>query len=242
MSKETSGENKFIRRWVNDNIIDDVDDNIKIAQLAIRKLNENFSAGFGSPETVLAFYGVTYESIMEVLKEKREKKSSYNINIAGRFEIGYTDSEENEDMEKMGSFVPYIFDKNSNKKTNKNIDEKKSLEACIEWSSQNLKENPDVIKEISTVALKNLKDKVDLHFGHNEIIIPLFVNIHECLISYLKLKQIENNEYETYINFASCFDVFIRMNEEKEQTVEYCPTITMKLETKSDAMATAKHE
>lgn len=242
MSKENSGESKLIKRWVTDNIVDDIEDNIKIAQLAIRKLNDNFSVGFGSPETVLAFYGVVYDSIIEVLKEKREKKSSYNINIAGRFEIGYTDSEENEDQEKMGSFVPYVFDLNSNKVTNKNVEDKKSLEACIEWSSQNLKENPEVIKEISTKALTNLKDRIDLHLGHYEIIIPLFVNIHECMISYLKLKQAEADEYETYINFASCFDVFVRRNEEKEQNIEYCPTITMKLETKSDAVATAKHE
>lgn len=240
MAKESN--NPKIQRWVDDNLVDDKEDNFMIAQIAMRELSKNFRMAFTSPETVLAAYATIYDSIVEVLIDQRENHSSFDIDIAGRFEIGYSDADQDVDMEKMGSFVPHIFDLNSGKKTYEDKENKKSLELCIEWMSQNVTKNTDIIKKISTVAFKNLKDRIGLHFGQEECCIPVFVNIHECMISYLKLKQEENGEYETTINFASCFDVIVRMTEDKEQIVEYCPSIAMKLTTKSDAVATAKHE
>ena len=239
MSKE---KNLLIQKWAEENLRDDIEDNNTVAGIAIREISNKFRMVFGSENTVLAFYATVYNSIMEVLLSKREKKSEYDINIADRFVIGYSDAEENDDAEKMGSFVPHIFDLNSGKKSYDNAESKTTLEACVEWSSKNINECRDIISDISSVALKNLKDEIGLNFGHDEIPIPLFVTIHECLVSYMKLKQKDSGEYEEFINFASCFDIYCRMNEEKEQMIEYSPTVTMKLMTKSDSIATSKHE
>lgn len=239
MAKE---KNELIQRWADENLRDDIEDNNIVASMAMREISKKFRMVFGSENTVLAFYATVYNSIMEVLLSKREKKSEYDINIADRFVIGYSDAEENDDVEKMGSFVPHIFDLNSSKKSYDSEETKTTLEACVEWCSRNVNECREVINDISSVALKKLKDDIGLNFDHNEIPIPLFVTIHECLVSYMKLKQKDSGNYEEFINFASCFDIYVRLNEEKDQVIEYSPTVTMKLETKSDSIATAKHE
>lgn len=240
--KNGTVSNKLVQRWIDENIVDDVEDNYIIARLASEVIKKKFSSQFKSEELVLAFYGVVFESIMEVLLEKRNEYNSYNINIADRFEVGYTDADENEDMEKMGSFVPYIYDKKCGKKTYDNVEARPTIEVCTNWLSQNNIDNIEIIKKISTVAVKNLDREINLQLSHWETVIPFFIMIHESMISYLELKQTESGEYEIFINFASCFDVFVRLNEDKEVTIEYCPTITSKLETKSDAIATSKHE
>ena len=142
MSQESN--NSKIQTWVDEYIRDDREDNFMIAQIAIEELSKNLKLGFTSPETVLATYGVIYDSIVEVLVSQREKHSSFDINIAGRFEIGYSDADGDADMEKMGSFVPHIFDLDSGKKTYEDNENKKSVELCIEWLSQNVTKNPTI--------------------------------------------------------------------------------------------------
>lgn len=234
--------NEKIDRWISENVKDDIEDCYEIAKLAYREIKERYNTMFTTNEMTLSFYGVVFQSIMEVLLSKRKDYAEFDINIADRFVVGYSDLGDDEDMEKAGSFVPHIFDLDSGKKTYEDYEGTSTLQACIEWSSQNLTANPEVIKEISTRAVKNLHEILNISLSSETVIIPFFVAIHESLIQYMMLKQRDLGEYETMINFIGCFNIIIRMNEEKEQSIEYAPNVSAKLETKSDNIATSKFE
>ena len=240
--KKKGRSTRLVMDWINDNIIDDVEENYQIALLSIENIGKKFNALFKDPELLLAFYGLTFESIMDVLIDHRKTHSSYCINMCDRFEIGYTDAEQDDDTEKMGSFVPYIYDCNSGKKTYDNTENQRTIEICVSWLSQNCIEQTDIIKTISTKAQEKLKEKIDFHVPRWEIIIPCFIIIHESMLGYLTLKQAESGEYRIMINFAGCYDVFVSLDENKDVVVEYCPTIKAKLDTKSDGIATSRYE
>lgn len=240
--EEGSVSNRLVKQWIDEHLVNDIEDNMNIAFLAIENIGKKFSAAFKEPELVLATYGVIFQSIVEVLAEKRQDNSSYSINICDRFEIGYTDNNDNEDMEKMGSFVPYIYDLKCGKKTYDNVEKLKTIEVCTSWLSQNNIDQTGVIKQISKVALKNLAEKIDFHLADWQLIIPFFIMIHESMIGYIKMKQAESGNYEEMIDFCGCIDVFARMTEDKDVEIEFCPQVSMKLDIKSDAVTTSKHE
>lgn len=232
----------LVNKWIEDNLVDDIEENYDIANLAIVNVAKKFSAHFKTPELVLAFYGKTFDTIMDVLNENRGKHSNFCINMCDRFEIGYTDAEHDEDAEKIGSFVPFIYDCSSGKKTYDNKENLRTLDVCTSWLSQNCIKQPEIIKTIGSRALKVLGDDICLYLAEQEIVIPIFIIIHESMIGYLTLKLAESDKRRIKINFAGCFDVNVSLDENNNTLIEYSPTIAAKLSTKSDSIATSKYE
>lgn len=223
-----------------DNLNEDVNENMEIGNLAIDAVYKKYKIKFSSPRLVLAYYNKVYGVIKETLLSKRAKNAEYKINVAGIVEIGYTDGDKNEDLEKMGSFVPYIMQLGESTGLDSEYGDD-SLEKCVQWNSKNVKEQKDIINKISVSAVKVCLDELDLTIGNPEIIIPVWVAIHESMVKLMKLKLTESKEFEIMINFAGCYDVYCRKTEDGTD-IEFSPNIEDKLDTKSDIKASSKYE
>ena len=236
MAKEKT-QNEKLEMYIKENLIDDVDLNLLIGDVAGKLAFDKFNIKFTSPELVLGFYGVAFNTIMEVLLSKRSDNSEYKINIADVIEIGYTNFGDDDESEKIGGFCPYIYNLDNKKKDYSEVDiTATSVDRCVQWNSKNIREQIELIKEISTLAVKNLHDEIAVPVGNNEVIFPLFILIHEQMISTLTLTMIDQNEQEMDFNFISCYDVKVRKEEDGKYTFGYKPNVTMKGSVKSDAI------
>ena len=238
MSKESSMTK--LDQFEADNLNEDVNENIEIANHAIDMVYRKYKIKFSSPRLVLGYYNKVYGVIKETLLSKRAKNSEYRINIANIVEIGYTDGDKNEELEKMGSFVPYIMELNGHTNNEEEPGEN-SLEKCVQWNSKNIKEQKKIINEISVNAVKVCSDELDLTIGNPEIIIPVWVTIHEAMVNVMKLKLIDSKSFEIMVNFAGAFDVYCRKTDNGSD-IEFSPMIEDKLDTKSDIKSSSKYE
>ena len=236
MAKEKT-KNEKLEMYIKENLIDDVELNLLIAEVSKKAAFEKFNIDFTCPELVLGFYGVVFNTIMEVLLSKRSDNSEYKINIADVIEIGYTNFGDDDESEKIGGFCPYIYNLDNKKKDYSEVDVMaSSIDRCVQWNSKNIREQSGLIKDVATLAVKNLHDEITVPIGNSEIIFPLFVLIHEQMVSTLTLTMIDENESEKEFNFISCYDVKVRKEEDGKYTFGYKPNVTMKGSVKSDAI------
>lgn len=236
MAKEET-KNEKLELYIKDNLIDDVELNMLIANVSMKAAKEKYNIGFTSPELVLGFYGVVFNTIMEALLSKRSDYSEYKINIADVFEIGYTNFGDDDESEKIGGFCPYIYNLDNKKKDYSETDiTSTSIDRCVQWNSKNIREQVKLIKDISVHAVKKLNDEINVPIGSNEVVFPLFVLIHEQMVSTLTLDMIDKQENEKEFNFISCYDVKVRKEENGTYTFGYKPNVTMKGSVKSDAI------
>lgn len=178
---------------------------------------------------------------MNKLKSLQKDYSDFQIKICDRLVIGYT-TNDNEEDEKNGNFMVSIKHLNCTKKNYDTADPTAtSRERTVQWNTNNIIEQPKLLREISIEAIERLK-KIDVTIGFEEAIIPIFVTTYEALIMYLKTKRKETDEFEFEINFMSCFYIGARESEDVDDTIYIRPNIAFKLEIKDDATATAKYE
>ena len=131
----------------------------------------------------------TFRAIIQQLLDRRATNATYNINIGNRINIGFSNSDNDED-EKNGNFCPYV--KDIPHYTVKDDDDIKldghSKEYIRNWNQENMIQNPEDTLTIANRALKSLK-AIDINLGSPELVFPLFVTIYESIISYLKIRR-----------------------------------------------------
>ena len=72
----------------------------------LRRPNDPF---FSYYKMTAMIFVETFKAIIEQLVERRNSNATYNINIANRINIGFSNSDNDED-EKNGNFCPYVKD------------------------------------------------------------------------------------------------------------------------------------
>lgn len=220
---------------------DDKDDVLTVCESASKVIWDRFRVQLKHPELVATIFGSTYYSILNHLLTFEKTKSEFEINLADRLLIGYS-TVENDDDEKQGNFQIYIRHLNSTKK-NDDIAEAgaDTDERAVVWQASNIKTQPNLVREISIEAKKDLEN-LDIYLSSENLVIPLFISIYEILIVYLTTKRREADEFEYSINFVSCFEIAARETEDDLDEIVITPNVTSKLTLKDDLKATAKHE
>lgn len=242
-----SDVNEKVEEWIHEYLIDDVDINLNIADTAREFVFNQFKVDFTDPETVIAFYATVYDSIVDVINKKREKNSSFALNFCNRFEIGYSDSDDTEN-EKQGSLAPYIIQLDA-PDDDLSIEKQdgKSGDLAVKWNAVNIKEDPDVIDQIMSVANKRLAT-LNLELQYMDLIPGMFAVIHTTAVKELKTIFEENykaddiDTYELRVNVFTSFDAFLQKKEDGTTFIQFKPSVSTKQGTKNDGIATAKHE
>lgn len=185
----------------------------------------------------------TYAAIINELQKLREEYSSYQINLANRLLIGYTNQSSEED-EKTGNFM--IFIKHLNHYSvgiddgeYKTPEEKRRY--VTEWNSENMTEKPDVTARIAAYAHKQL-EKINIILGSPEFIFPVFITVYEGIVNYVKNVRRKETLEEYEINFASCFWIKAMEQDDGVDKIVIRPSIESKLDLKSDKDATSIYD
>lgn len=184
----------------------------------------------------------TFRAIIQQLLDRRATNATYNINIGNRINIGFSNSDNDED-EKNGNFCPYV--KDIPHYTVKDDDDIKLDGHCKEyirnWNQENMIQNPEDTLTIANRALKSLK-AIDINLGSPELVFPLFVTIYESIISYLKIRRRESEDDEFMINFCNCITIDCIGQDDGVDKITIIPAIEDKLNIKSDKNGTAIYE
>ncbi len=225
--------------WFKDNVSENADELLAIAELANRKLHETLSLGLDSPMTTVAIYAQIFESMCKVIAEKEKDYDSFNLNMADTFHIGY-DTTDSEDDEKTGNFMVYM-NHIDNQKTDAVLDDEEdnTLALCAMWNATNVKTQAEVIKEVAVQALKDLGTLINIKMESHEFIIPMFCIIHSQLIKFLKQKRTELGLSEYELNVAGLFTAGCSVNENTEEEIYFVPSIALKLLFKNDSIASS---
>ncbi len=232
------GEKKtFAESWVEEFVVNDIDDMMNVGGMAVRELHEKFRIKL-STEAAIAIYCLTFETILEYLKKQQEKKMQmFQINICNMISVSYNNLEDDE-SEKLGNFAPFIQQISDGPIPDTGIDEGKSIALCAAWNSSHISEQPDVLSEISTMVLRNLSDKLAIHIAAKEVVMPIFCTFHENLISYIKLKRVDVGATSYTIDVAGIFKVMVSEADDATEIIEYPTCIYTKKTTKDDGMST----
>lgn len=184
----------------------------------------------------------TFRAIIVQLVERRSTNATYNINIGNRLNIGFSNSDNDED-EKNGNFCPYVKDiPHYSVKDDDDIKlDGHSKEYIRNWNQENMIQNPEDTLTIANRALKSLK-AIDINLGSPELIFPLFVTIYESIISYMKIRRRESEDDEFMINFCNCITIDCIGQDDGVDKITIIPAIEDKLNIKSDKNGTAIYE
>ena len=224
---------------------------LEICEIAYEQLKKNFKINFdgkdgeeviNSPMLVAAIFRKIYEAIMLTLESMQKDCSSYQVVIANRCIIGYTNTSDDDEVEKLGNFMMFIQNMDTNMKSNIEKDPTlKAVELCTMFNSENITTDSEIIYKISNLAISML-DKIDVKFASNEVIMPIFITVYEAMLTKMKIYRIDADEYEYEVNFMSCFWVTIREGENGNDKIIFRPNIEGKITIKNDGGATAIHE
>lgn len=259
-------ENVAILNWLDANFPENMDEreiNIQAADIARVEICKKFNMAIEEPETIIAFFSITFDSLKEVLEEAKNKKVTkrnskeddgyyidFDINVGDRFIIGFTDSD-NTDNEKIGSFTPHMYHLDSNlRQFDPDDDEVDSIILASQWFVENIKERPKFIKEVGTKTSRRLAEEIDMHFNEEipELVIAMFCTAYDMIIGYLKIafseryKEDNIDTYELNVNVMNAFDCIIRKDQNGDLKVGLKPSVSTKQETKNDGQATAINE
>lgn len=224
-------------KWFEENIHENEDDLRQIGELAMRSISDRFNLTLNKPELVISLYAITFDTIRNVLKEKQETYPDYSINIADRLEIGYSNYD-NENAEKNGNFMFSIKHLPGKKINNKDDDTNETIELATQWNAYNITSDIETIQEIAERTIKAIDTKIDLAIGSSELIMPIFITIHEALVSFLTIKRVENGVCEYEINMCGEFDAGVKEDDQANEVVYFIPPVDLRLFMKDDAKAT----
>lgn len=230
------------QKLIEENILEDEDAIIDIAELSSKVIERDLKIYFFDEKRKerdwkipVAIFIKTFEEVIKELIRLRKSYNSFEINFANRFLIGF-DNCENEEDEKEGNFMIYIFHVSQASKDTEydDYDTETPPERAVKWINENVKDNPEVIKRISENSVEKLKD-YDIVFYSTDLIAPIFSIMYDTCVKYLKDKRREMEEYEYEINFAGCFYISARESEDGIDTITIRPNIESKTGLKDDA-------
>ena len=226
-------------KWFRENVSENIPEITKIMELTNKFLSDHFNMNINKVETTAAMYTKILETICDVIVEKESEYDSFNLNVADRFNIGYTTTD-NEDDEKNGNFMVYMtnIENHSNDITIDDEDDKDTITLRTEWNAANIKTQSDIIKEISSKSKATLGDFLNIATQSTEFIMPIFCITHSHILKFIKQQRIEKGLKEYELNICGMYIIGVQETDDAVEEVYYVPGIPMKLRFKNDQMAT----
>lgn len=234
--------------YFEENAPEDVDDINTICGMAVKDIYETIGTRMvnekqGLDQRIIAcMFSVTFDAILVKLKKLEDRFPSVEIDVAGRFAIGYNTCEDEND-EKEGNFMIYIRDLHHTSKTELvDSPEASSKERCVEWLANNLiNENTNILREIAIDAKERMAKTLDLNLSSEEFVLPIFIMTYEALVKYITSRRRENDAMSYRINFVSCFEIECEEAEDGMDNISIHPDINSKLFLKDDEKASSKY-
>ena len=90
-------------QWFKDNVSENEDELLEIGALACKALENKLSISLATPMTPIAIYASIFDTITSVIADKESEWESFIVNIADRFKIGFTTTNNEDDEKVIGS-------------------------------------------------------------------------------------------------------------------------------------------
>lgn len=239
MEKEVTESERWIRYFY-DNIYEDQEDIQTIAETANAVIRERFHITLNDHRLTTSAFLKIFEGFINKLQTLQRDYENFQINLANRLAIGFTNNDNDED-EKSGNFMLFIQHlREATKVESSNDPTVSNIERAVQWNAENVIEQPELIRSLTIEAVKNLRD-IDIQIGNNEIVMPIFITYYESIINFLKIKRREEDSFEKVLNY-SWFFIGAREGEDGRDTIFVRPSINGKLSLKSDVNASSKSE
>lgn len=239
MSHEVETKTK---KWFRENVVENAEDLRRIGGFANRILHDKLNMGINDDETTIAIYGIIFETFAKSIAKKETEYNDFKANIAGRLEIGYTTTD-NEDDEKSGNFMVYMRNIQNDTASDDSVNDdndSSTIELCTEWNAANIKVQADFLKECAAEARKKLGEYINLKIDSHEFIIPVFCIVHSQILKYLKVKRVEEGKTEFEINIAGLYIAGVEETDDAEEEIYFIPSIALKLMFKNDSLASSE--
>lgn len=235
-----------------ENVREDHEHIATIAGTANRNIQERFCFSMlskDSPERngykiIPVTFIIIFNTITDFLKSKREKHRNYEIEIAGRVKIGYSNQINEEDL-KTGNFMIYIKDMDHYEIPNMDMDfktEEHVKEYVTAWNQENMIRQPEDTREIAATALKRLGKEAEIHLGSAEMVFPVFITIYDTLVKYMMTYRKEIHEEMFELNFCNCFTITSMEQDSGIDKITIRGSVGKKMALKSDGIITSQFE
>lgn len=228
-----------MEKWLayyEESIHEDKEEIRDIAETASAVIRERFNIPIEGHELTTVCFLKIFETFLKKLVSLEDQYDSFEINLANRLLIGFTNNLD-QDNEKAGNFMVYMKHLHESIKTENQDDPTvTNIERIVQWNAENIIENPSLIRSMTIDAVKALKD-VDIQLANNEIIMPIFIIFYESIINYIKIRRREKDEFELSVNLI-WFEAICREGEEDgKDEFTLIPSIASKLLLKNDSKA-----
>lgn len=228
-----------MEKWLayyEENIHEDKEEIRDIAETASAIIRERFNIPLEGHQLTTSCFLKIFESFLKKLVSLEDQYDNFEINLANRLLIGFTNNLD-QDNEKSGNFMVYLKHLHESIKTENQDDPTvTNIERIVQWNAENVIENPALIRTMTIDAVKALRE-IDVHLANNEIIMPIFIIFYESIINYIKIRRREKDEFELSVNLI-WFEAICREGEEDgKDEITLLPSIASKLLLKNDSKA-----
>ena len=188
-----------MEKWLayyEENIHEDKEEIRDIAETASSVIRERFNIPLEGYQLTTVCFLKIFESFLKKLVSLEDQYDNFEINLANRLLIGFTNNLD-QDNEKSGNFMVYMKHLHESIKTEQQDDPTVSnIERIVQWNAENVIENPALIRTMTIDAVKALRD-VDIHLANNEIIMPIFIIFYESIIIDVFKRFAHRLQFET---------------------------------------------
>ena len=254
--KEEEGEQRpdddwgKILRAYDEYVVEDEDFVEQVGRTAAENIFNDFNINFSGNERTDGFkmpimiFIKTLEQIIMELEKQRSTMSSFEINIADRLVIGYSNTDGNySGDEKNGNFMIYLQDLGHYIAPNDDIRSGGSCREYISaWNNENMVKQPETLNRIAAKTATVLAKELDIQLLNHEFVFPIFVTVYETLVHILKITRRELKEEDFAVNFCNCFLIRAMEQDSGVDKIIIQPSIEFKMALKSDAIATSIYE
>lgn len=227
--------NALTAKVYKDIVVDDVETVEQISAIAAERIYDKFSLDFRlEPKYLTVFFFIVWNTMMNEIKKKQVDYSTYELEVCGRFAVGFQDRLDSDD-EKQGNFVPVIKHIAVGGDEEFSDDAESIQQKFVQFNTENIVNDVTFIKNIASKARKRLNENAKIIIGTDEAIFPILVTVYDAIVATMKLKRKELKTWKYSINFASCFDITVMETEDPlADKVVIKPSIYDKLNMKSD--------
>ena len=227
------------QQYVDEYLVDDRDVIMRAAEVALLEIESRFNMRIQVPSMALCIYGVTFDTLIRMLKEKRKDHDDYSVDVASYFTVCF-ENEIDTNTEKIGNFMIQYIPRQPNELIRSNDmgieGQQTSKELATKWNASHIIQDTEFCKELQEKTRAELA-AMGVNLASAEFVLPLFCTVHECLVNAVvdQLKELEMTS--TFITVLGIAEIRAQENAEGEIEIFMRPTVSTKVDLKNDAMA-----
>lgn len=227
------------QQYVDEYLVDDQDVIMRAAEVALLEIESRFNMRIQVPTMALCIYGVTFDTLINMLKKKRKDHDDYSADIASYFTVCF-ENEVDTTAEKIGNFMIQYIPRQPNELIRSNDmgieGQQTSRELATQWNASHIIQDTEFCKELQEKTRSNLA-AMGINLSSAELVLPLFCTIHECLVNAV-VQQLQELELTTYsITVLGIAIIGAQENADGDIEIFMQPPVSPKVDLKNDAIA-----